>query len=193
MLLSDVLWERIAPNRLIFVLSLHHSERTGCGGGTRASYWDNNSSVNWRRFGQNPLLVPGVSNGQSVSGSLEPTSKKTHQGWGGFWASVTPRLERACVPMCCLLCGSHVWGTLSGLSRHWPTILATSQLHCHLWSWCRPPFNQTQPGPAKLGTFSKQTMEGAGPYLWLLSWLQCCCTTAPQQYSRNCFSVHNIF
>lgn len=40
---------------------------------------------------------------------------------------------------------------------------ATSQLHYHLWSWCRPPFNQTQPGPNKTWHLLKTNHGRGGP------------------------------
>lgn len=98
-LLSNVLLERSVPKCLIAVLSLRHSARWDVGVVPDPTTGITALETEEELFGQETPSVPGVSNWQSVSGSLDPTSKKKHQGWGGIWALVTPRLERAFVPV----------------------------------------------------------------------------------------------
>lgn len=96
------------PKHLISVLSLCHSAKWDVGVVPDPTTEKTALEIEEELFGQETLFVPGISNWKSVSGSLEPTSKKNQQGWGEIWASVTPRPERPCVPMCCPLCGFHV-------------------------------------------------------------------------------------
>lgn len=115
------------PKCLISVLSLHRSAERDVG-----VVPDQTTGITALEieelFSQETLFVPVFSNWQSVSGFLEPTSKEKQQDWEGIWASVTPRLERACMTMGYPLCGFHAWTTLSDLHKHWPN------LPCHYWS-----------------------------------------------------------
>ena len=81
-LLSNVLLERRMPKHLISVLSLHHSAKWDVGVVPDTTAGITALEIEEELFGQEILFVPGVSNCQSVSGSLEPTTKKKHQGWG---------------------------------------------------------------------------------------------------------------
>lgn len=87
------------PKCLISILSLHLSAKWDVGVVPDQTTAITALEIEEELFGQETLFVPGVSNRQSVSGSLEPTSNKKHQGSGGICISVTPRLDRTRVPM----------------------------------------------------------------------------------------------
>lgn len=127
--------ERSLPKHLISVLSFRHSAKWDVGVVPDPTTGITALEIEEELFGQETLFVPGVSNWQSVSGSLEPTSKKKHQGWGGIWVSVTPRLrERVCS------CDVHFVTFMSeqlfldSVGIDLPFHATTSQLHYHLQS-----------------------------------------------------------
>ena len=74
------------PKRLISVLSLRHSAKWGVGVVPDPVAGITALETEAELFGRETLFVPGVRNWQSVSGSLEITSEKKHQDWGGIWA-----------------------------------------------------------------------------------------------------------
>lgn len=135
--------------------------KMGCKGCTNLTSEITALEIEDKLYGQETLFVSGVFNWQSVSGSLEPTSKENIRAGDGNLSLGDPQAgESLCAHFVCL--NNSFW-TQQAFTYPSKLLLASFITICGAGAGY--PLIKHSQGQTKLGTFSKQTMERAGPYL----------------------------